>query len=42
MRLVFLDADPCELFVGAQRLDAYLREVGLGWVLRTFAGLSRR
>ena len=26
---VFLDADPCELFVGAQRLDAYLREVGL-------------
>jgi len=37
---VFLDADPCELFVGAQRLDAYLREVGLGWVLR-LAGLLR-
>ena len=34
---VFLDADPCELFVGAQRLDAYLREVGLGWVLRLAA-----
>ena len=38
--VVFLDADPCELFVGAQRLDAYLREVGLGWVLR-LAGLLR-
>src|SRR5215831_14348882 len=34
---VFLDADPCELVVGAQRLDAYLREVGLGWVLRLAA-----
>jgi transposase len=35
--VVFLDAGPCELFVGAQRLDAYLREVGLGWVLRLAA-----
>src|SRR6516225_3736432 len=34
---VFLAADPCELFVGAQRLDAYLREVRLGWVLRLAA-----
>ncbi|HVA40321.1 MAG TPA: IS1182 family transposase [Candidatus Binataceae bacterium] len=31
---LFLDAKPCELFVGAQRLDDYLREAGLGWVLR--------
>jgi hypothetical protein len=31
---VFLDAEPRELFVGAQRLDGYLHEAGLGWVLR--------
>jgi len=31
---MFLDAEPRELFVGAQRLDGYLREAGLGWVLR--------
>jgi len=31
---LFLDAEPCELFVGAQRLDDYLRDAGMGWVLR--------
>jgi hypothetical protein len=31
---VFLDAEPRELFVEAQRLDGYMREAGLGWVLR--------
>jgi hypothetical protein len=31
---LFQEAEPCELFVGAQRLDDYLREAGMGWVLR--------
>ena len=31
---LWLDADPHELFVGAQRLEVYLSESGLGWVLR--------
>jgi transposase len=34
---LFLDAEPRELFVGSQRLDDYLREIGLGWVLRLAA-----
>jgi hypothetical protein len=31
---LFLEAEPRELFIDTQRLDAYLREAGLGWVLR--------
>jgi len=31
---LFLDADPHELFVGAQRLEVYLSDNGMGWVLR--------
>jgi hypothetical protein len=31
---LFLDADPHELFVGAQRLEVCLSESGMGWVLR--------
>jgi len=34
---LFLDADPHELFVGAQRLEVYLSESGMGWVLRLAA-----
>jgi len=34
---LFLDAEPRELFVGSQRLDDYLREAGLGWVLKLAA-----
>ncbi len=34
---LFLDADPGELFVGAQRLEAYLRDNAMGWVLRLAA-----
>lgn len=30
---LFLSADPCELFIGAQRLEVYLSENGLGWVV---------
>jgi hypothetical protein len=36
----FLDAEPRELFVGAQHLDDYLSETGLGWVLRLRAMLA--
>jgi transposase len=36
----FLDAEPRELFVGAQHLDDYLGETGLGWVLRLRALLA--
>jgi transposase len=31
---LFLDADPHELFVGAQRLEVYLSNNDMGWVLR--------
>jgi len=34
----FVDPEPRELFVGARRLDVYLRESGLGWVIK-LAGL---
>jgi transposase len=37
---LFLDAEPRELFVGSQRLNDYLREAGLGWVLRLGALLA--
>ncbi len=37
---LFLDAEPRELFVGSQRLDDYLREAGLGWVLKLAALLA--
>jgi transposase len=37
---LFLDHEPQQLFVGAQRLDDYLREAGLGWVLRLSAVLA--
>lgn len=37
---LFLDPEPRELFVGSQRLDDYLREAGLGWVLRLSALLA--
>ena len=30
----FLEATPWHLYVGAERVDAYLRERGLGWVVR--------
>ena len=35
---LFVDPEPRELFVGARRLDVYLRESGLGWVIK-LAGL---
>lgn len=34
---LFLDAEPQELFVGAQRLEAYLIDNGLSWVVRLAA-----
>ena len=37
---LFLDADPRELFVGTQRLEVYLSESGMGWVLRLSALLK--
>jgi transposase len=37
---LFLDADPRELFVGAQRLEVYLSESGMGWVVRLAALLK--
>jgi transposase len=37
---LFLDAEPRALFVGSQHLDDYLRESGLGWVLRLGALLA--
>jgi transposase len=37
---LFLEADPRELFIGAQRLEAYLDANGLGWVLRLAALLK--
>jgi transposase len=36
----FLDADPNELFIGAQRLEVYLSDNGMGWVLRLAAQLK--
>ena len=37
---LFLEADPHELFVGAQRLEVYLTDNGMGWVLQ-LAGLLK-
>ena len=37
---LFLDADPHELFIGAQRLEVYLSDNGMGWVLRLAAQLK--
>jgi transposase len=37
---LFLDADANELFVGAQRLEAYLSDNGLSWVVRLAALLK--
>src|SRR6516165_4621624 len=37
---LLVDADPRELFVGAQRLEIYLSESGMGWVLRLAALLK--
>ena len=37
---LFLDADPNELFIGAQRLEVYLSDNGMGWVLRLAAQLK--
>ena len=37
---LFLDAESHELFVGAQRLEAYLDDNGLGWVVRLAALLK--
>jgi transposase len=34
---LFVQADANELFVGAQRLEAYLLDTGLGWVVRLAA-----
>jgi transposase len=37
---LFLEPEPRGLFVGAQRLNDYLREAGLGWVLKLAALLA--
>jgi transposase len=37
---LFLDADPHELFIGAQRLEHYLSDNDLGWVVRLSALLK--
>ena len=31
---LFLEADPHELLVGARRLEVYLSDNGMGWMLR--------
>ncbi len=37
---LFLDAEPQELFIGAQRLEVYLSDSGMGWVVRLAALLK--
>ncbi len=37
---LFLDAEPRELFIGAQRLEVYLSDSGMGWVVRLAALLK--
>ncbi|HEV1991875.1 MAG TPA: transposase [Candidatus Dormibacteraeota bacterium] len=37
---LFLEPEPLGLFVGSQRLNDYLREAGLGWVLKLAALLA--
>jgi hypothetical protein len=37
---LFLDAEPRELLIGAQRLELYLSDSGMGWVVRLAALLK--
>src|ERR1700722_19621158 len=37
----FIEADPGSMFVGNVRLEAYLEQIGLGWVLRLGREIER-